>query len=571
MNRINLNHFLFCFLFLGFLICNFEAHCEERQIKSTDRLANLCKVWGAMKYFHPKIQKGEVDWDRVLTEAIPTVLASKNNEEYNLVISRLFKDLGSVKQLSSPRKNFPKDSSVSNLNFTWTNDGVLDSQNALFVNSIVDNYVPRKNVYIKNEIGKYYGERGQEIYYNKDSNAPDSIQALVDLFKYWNAIQYFYSYKKLLDYSWDSVLSEFIPRMLTTANSNQFFNEMARLVSKIQDCHSFFENYYFNTTVSPVKSLIEWRPTPFRIKFINGESVITGISDSLKLLSGLDKGDILKSVNGIEMDSIRNEFRQYCGCSTKYTIERDVDFAILMSYHFKKDSIINVGYLDKTGTYQEASFVNRKYERSKPAVYEDVRKLNDSIGYIDLDYLTVKEIRKGINSLGSTKYLIFDLRRNANAPLLPIGMRLPNRRHQRFAKFYDGNVKFPGTYKLTYSKDAYLGLRLFHKKYKGKVIFLINENVQSTYEYQLMSLLADYDVTLIGSNTAGTDGQAASFYIQPNILTYFSFSAVLWPNGRQTQRIGIPPNIYVQPTIEDIRGGNDTVLNRALKFISDGN
>ena len=75
-------------------------------------------------------------------------------------------------------------------------------------------------------------------------------------------------------------------------------------------------------------------------------------------------------------------------------------------------------------------------------------------------------------------------------------------------------------------------------------------------------------VTIIGRNTAGADGAAASVLVQDNILTYFTRDVVLWPDGKQTQRTGIVPDIYVEDSVEFFRQGKDAVLEVAFKLLS---
>jgi C-terminal processing protease CtpA/Prc len=43
-----------------------------------------------------------------------------------------------------------------------------------------------------------------------------------------------------------------------------------------------------------------------------------------------------------------------------------------------------------------------------------------------------------------------------------------------------------------------------------------------------------------------------------------------YPDGKETQRIGIIPDIIVKPTVKGIKEGKDEVLERALKYIKDG-
>ena len=75
--------------------------------------------------------------------------------------------------------------------------------------------------------------------------------------------------------------------------------------------------------------------------------------------------------------------------------------------------------------------------------------------------------------------------------------------------------------------------------------------------------------TIIGSQTAGADGNVSQFDFE-GFHTLFSGIGVFYPDKRETQRIGIVPDIEVKPTIKGIQEGKDEVLDRALTFIETG-
>jgi len=43
---------------------------------------------------------------------------------------------------------------------------------------------------------------------------------------------------------------------------------------------------------------------------------------------------------------------------------------------------------------------------------------------------------------------------------------------------------------------------------------------------------------------------------------------VYYPDGQQTQRIGIVPDIVVKPTIKGIQEGRDELLEKAIEIIN---
>lgn len=61
------------------LVSGAAAQSEEKRI---ERLSDLAKIWGAVKYFYPFPAYKEIDWDKALIETIPKAGAAKSPEEY---------------------------------------------------------------------------------------------------------------------------------------------------------------------------------------------------------------------------------------------------------------------------------------------------------------------------------------------------------------------------------------------------------------------------------------------------------------------------------------------------------
>ncbi|MES2485244.1 MAG: S41 family peptidase, partial [Bacteroidota bacterium] len=104
-------------------------------------------------------------------------------------------------------------------------------------------------------------------------------------------------------------------------------------------------------------------------------------------------------------------------------------------------------------------------------------------------------------------------------------------------------------------------------KYKGKVVVLINEVTQSNAEYTAMAFRAA-GATIVGSTTSGADGNVSPFYLPGNLYTFISGLGVYYPDGGETQRIGIVPDVEIKPTIKGVTEGRDEVLEKALELIN---
>ena len=149
------------------------------------QLAGLCKVWGALKYYHPQIQKGKMDWDSMLVFAIPKVKNAQNNLEYNSIIKDLIQQVKSVKQLKRPYQYLLKDTSVNNLDFKWLNNiALFTDENRQLLLSVIENYKPKENIYNKKEINAFDINRLDSQFYFKNDHYPDENNSLLALFRY---------------------------------------------------------------------------------------------------------------------------------------------------------------------------------------------------------------------------------------------------------------------------------------------------------------------------------------------------------------------------------------------------
>ena len=103
--------------------------------------------------------------------------------------------------------------------------------------------------------------------------------------------------------------------------------------------------------------------------------------------------------------------------------------------------------------------------------------------------------------------------------------------------------------------------------YAGKLVVLMNEYSQSNAEYTSMAFRAGDNTTILGSTTAGADGNISRIYLPGGLYTVISGIGVHYPDGSETQRIGIVSDIEMHPSIKSIREGRDELLEKAVELI----
>ena len=134
-----------------------------------------------------------------------------------------------------------------------------------------------------------------------------------------------------------------------------------------------------------------------------------------------------------------------------------------------------------------------------------------------------------------------------------------------FALFSTVVAGYPGYFK--YTEPMQSGAEN-PNYFKGLVTLLVNEETQSTGEFMAMAMKVVPNMKVVGSTTAGADGNVTqAFQLPGGISTVFTSLGVYYPNKGQTQQLGIVPDVKVAQTLEGFRTGRDEMMEKALSLI----
>jgi len=575
------------FIIIILFSITFKINAQEIEIDSI-KLAGLCKVWGLAKNYSNSVIRKKIDWDNILIKKYPEFEKSNDFNNYNQQILDLLNYLqkqkykkevtqkefdliinNQIKELDN--FSFLKDTLKykNRISFSWINDEIFTDSVKNVLCNIIINYKPQKNKYLKGKIVVKHKEN--------DFLELDSISEpyrILGIFRYWNIINYYFPYKHLMDKKWDSVLVEHINSIKNANNYTNYIKEFRRFESNINDSHGFY-NYstykYYNTdnkTNDTQESLKKSGYIPYNFKIVNKTVIISKVltdSTCIKL------GDTVLAINNIDLKNYIKTYSEYNSSSTLQSTKMNIEYSLSRFYN----SIFNLKIKNNNDTinYTENKIVdyNTKTESfyRKPPFHYSV---NDSIGYIELTQIKLKEFNKTWKEFKNKKTIIFDLR---GYPETPVWLLLPyllNKNRKIIAEYYYPDKKYPGifindkkisTARLWFVKP-FVGLK---KKYNGKTIVLINADAISQSETACMMFKAYSDkVTFIGEPTSGANGDVVKIDIPGGI--YFYYSSIDWhfPNGEQLQRKGIIPDIKVKQDVESIINNEDKILKMAIEY-----
>lgn len=524
-----------------------------------NNLELLGRVWGLLKYHHPEVAKGNYNWDYELFKILPPYLNVKNNQERDNTLKGWIEKYGKI-PVCKKCKPLANDALLKP-DLLWIDNSDLSGDLKSRLKEIYTNRHQGANYYVALEPNVANPRFTHEDAYT-GMPYPDDGFRLLSLYKYWNTIEYFYPNKHLTSKNWNTVLKEYIPKFINSKNELEYELASVQLIGEVNDSHA---NLWGGG--DKIAELRGKNFAPFRAEFIENRFVVTDYYNPEFLNTAkLKTGDIITHINGRTVQSIVDSLKPYYPASNEAALLRDMSVDLLRS----SKNTINLTYISDDQTSEHEVVL---YERQKLNMYnwykvnkdEKCFKLLDgNIGYVTLANIKKDDIVEIKESFKNTKGIIIDIR-NYPSTFVPfaLGSYFVSK-STPFVKFTQGNINNPGEFTFTET----LKIPKDKNQYGGKLVVLVNENTQSQAEYTAMAFRVGDNCTIIGSTTAGADGNVSAILLPGGLRTMISGIGVYYPNGKETQRIGIVPDITVKPTIEGIKKGKDEVLEKAIEIIN---
>lgn len=519
----------------------------------------LGKVWGFLKYHHPAIAEGNYNWDYELFRILPEYQNVASNSERDALLVEWINSLGYVKPCRSCKKT-PDDAVIKpDLDWITTNDFSYLLRSKL--KNIQANRHQGNHYYIAMRPGVGNPEFKNENSYS-DMSYPDDGFRLLALYRYWNMVQYFYPNKHLTDKDWNTVLSEYIPKFIAAQNELSYELAAVEIIADLKDTHANLWGGDDKIQEQRGKNF-----PPIHVRFAENRLVVDDyFNPEMKTTTGLEIGDVITHINGKSVSGFVTENHDLYPASNQPTRLRDMSSDILRS----NAGTVGISFIRNKQSLTKALRLYPKedldyYNWYKPEKDgRSYKMLDNNIGYITLKNIKEEDVPIIKKVFKDTKAIIVDIR-NYPSAFMPFTL-VPffTSKTSPFVKFTTGNVNNPGEF--TFGKD--LSIPSKANGYKGKVVVLVNELTQSSAEYTAMAFRAADNVTIVGSTTAGADGNVSQIPLPGNLRTMISGIGVYYPDGKETQRIGIVPDVVVDLTVDGIRNGIDEPLEKALKIIN---
>ena len=524
-----------------------------------ENLRTLGKVWGFLKYHDPRIVDGKRHWDYDLFRVLPHVLAARDRNSANRAMVSWVSGFGEAPRCSACAK-LPGDRPMRP-RLDWISDRSLLGRD--LSDRLRRTYENRESRTEQHYVSFADGPRNpafsNEFNY-PGSRVPDAGYRLLALFRLWNIVEYWSPYRDLIEADWDGVLEEFIPRVVAADSSDAYLLEMIAFAVRLGDGHA---SVFGSRRVHPPSGTCR---IPATFRFVEDRLVVKGYAHRrLGPGTGLDLGDVVAAVDGVPVDSLVSRWRHlYSGSneparlrgiaafigwgpcdSARLTIERPGGRSVLPVWRAPADSL------------------DAAAGRTNDLPGETFRRLSDDLAYLKLSSVKDAEVPSYVQGALGAKCLVIDIR-NYPSAFMPfaLGGHLVDR-PTRFAAFTIGDPSNPGSFWWRMGDS----IPPLEPRFEGKVAVLVDETSQSQSEYTAMAFRAAPATIVVGSTTAGADGNVSRIPLPGGLTGVITGLGIFYPDHRPTQRIGIVPDLTVRPTVAGIRAGRDEVLEAAVKRV----
>jgi C-terminal processing protease CtpA/Prc len=394
---------------------------------------------------------------------------------------------------------------------------------------------------------------------------PPEPMRMLAIARIYNVIRYFSPYTALMHDDWNAAALQAIDDEIGATDSRSYVLGLMKFYAHLHDSHGYVNGRALRLEFGA--------GVPFQARYLHREVVVTTLASGDPRSGPLKVGDVIDAVNGVPIRQAMNEVERYICSST----EQAADYAALRGamqpsvFTGKKGTPITITFHRSHGNRQTITVMRDWFgfapDRSGPKYFV----LPGNVGYVDFDRLETWEVDSMFKALKNTRAIIFDNRGYPRDAAWGIAPRLTTKTDVRAALFDTPLVTNPldvprgdGEMLPNYQQFYQYLSTADGSKYLKPTVMLIDERAMSASEHSALLFEAAAHTRFVGTPTSGANGDVTSMVVPGNISLNFSGHGVQHANGGQLQRVGIIPDVRVEPSAADIAAANDVVLQAGL-------
>jgi hypothetical protein len=370
---------------------------------------------------------------------------------------------------------------------------------------------------------------------------------LADVLVAWNAYRHFYPYFADVGVNWDARLQPQLRSVYDATTRQAETDALRRLVADARDGHGRVADLRQRTPPSSF---------PLQLALLDSRVVVVA-----SRATNVGAGSVIVSIDGVKAtDRLAATMELFSGTAQWRQSQAAQEIAFCANGATARLAIENPS---GPQTVDVPCATGLAPVETRP---KQIAELQPGVWYVDLTSAKTTDLRPVVATLAAGKGIVFDVRgypTEAGLWLLRHLIDAPeNDRWMHIAKVTGPFGHLAGW------QDIGWNLMPETPKLNGKIVFLTDGRAIS-YAESVMGYVHDRHLgTIIGSTTAGTNGDISVFTVPGGFSIIFTGLRVTGHDGRAVHHlVGVKPDIEVLPTIAGLRAGKDEVLERALTYV----
>ena len=383
----------------------------------------------------------------------------------------------------------------------------------------------------------------------------DQTQGLAAVIILWNVFQHFYA---RLPEDWDAHLQQALHLILGKRHSIE--QVLRLLVAQLQDDAARVRLHHARDDDTD-----KFAP-PFFWAYIEGQVIITRIVENSDC--DLRVGDVVKMIDGIptetmiadtlpfisgtlmkhrQRDALRHLWRGACGSYIVVDVRRDGEL------HYQR-----------VARNIHSSLVS---DRDKHSPREVITELDDEIIYLDLARLQAQQLLRAISRIQMARGLILDARRvtHTNMSAIELLTEYLIESPVSLMEFKVPKIYRPNRQHILFQRIPVKTIEPQQMHLNMPVAVLVDHRCRGRVELYLHLLQGMRRGVLIGQASAGTLGSTDLFTILDAYDVSWTVTQV--EELEHTPFTGVYPDILCEPTYAGLQSGKDELLERAIDWM----
>ncbi len=424
----------------------------------------------------------------------------------------------------------------------------------------------------------------------------------IDTFNFvWNTLNTGYFDSTFNNLNWGQIKTEYLPKVEASTTDKELYAILGEMIAKLGRSHLVIIPPEVYETIEKAKAESRLREkkrnseqalpgsdddkdedlnldeplTKYGIgvdlRLLDGKFVITRLhKDSAAGYAGLKTGYIIEAVNDISLSDMIKRM-QILFPNAQGTL-RHIPYEVVAWFlNGEKDSHVKIKYFDENDQAKEVSILREK-QRSEtvqigPNFPEsqlefETESLTEDVGLIRFDVFAIPVIAKfcdSLTQLKNKKAIIIDLRGNHGGvvgSLIGLGGMLTDKSIDLGTSIYRARTET-----LTAKSKV--------KNFKGKVVFLVDNQTVSAAEMFASALQESKRALVVGDRTAGEALPSLIVKLPTGASMQYPIANYRSHDGKFLEGTGVAPDLMIALDRKSLLQGKDNQIEAALRVIHD--